>query len=99
MLTDTITGLLLAFGALLVAFGVTGFYGNWTSHPDHDSLQFLRAVTLTGQSLTALALTLHLLAHALPGLHPALIVIALLVAATGRLTRTSNHIVPTGATP
>ncbi len=38
MLTDTLTGLLLAFGAILVAFAVAGFAGNWTSRPDHDSL-------------------------------------------------------------
>lgn len=99
MLTDTLTGLLLAFGAILVAFALAGFYGNWTSRPDHDSLQFLRAVTLAGQACTALGLTLHLTAHALTGLHPALIVIALLVAAAGRLTRTSNAIIPAGATP
>ena len=97
MLTDTLTGLLLAFGAILVAFALAGFYGNWTSRPDHDSLQFLRAVALTGQGCTAAGLALHLFAHALPGLHPALIVIALAVAATGRLTRTSNRIIPTGA--
>lgn len=94
MLTDTLTGLLLAFGAILVAFAVAGFAGNWTSRPDHDSLQFLRAVALAGQGCTAAALALHLTAHALTGLHPALITAALLIAAAGRLTRTSNRIIP-----
>lgn len=97
MLTDTLTGLLLAFGAILVAFAVAGFYGNWTSRPDYDSLQFLRAVALAGQGCTAVALALHLTAHALTGLHPALIAASLLTAAAGRLTRTSNRIIPTGA--
>ena len=99
MLTDTLTALLLTLGALLASFGAAGFAGNWHSHPDHDSLRYLRALALTGQALTATGTALHLAAHALPAMPPALTAVALLIAATGHLTRTSNHIIPTGATP
>lgn len=93
----TLTALLLALGALLAAFGVLGFLGNWASHPDHDSIRYLRAVTLTGQTLTGTGIALHLAAHALPGLPAPLTAGLLLIAATGRLTRTTNTILPTGA--
>lgn len=91
----TLTALTLTLGALFVLFGVLGFLGNWSSHPDHDSLRYLRALAITGQALTTTGTIWHLTAHALPALPAPVTVGLLLLAATGHLTRTSNHIIPT----
>lgn len=101
MLTTTVTALLLAVGGVLAVFGVLGFLGNWQS-PDHDSLRYVQALATTGRRLTAAGLALY----ALYALHYSasgaallgLLLAALLAAAT-YLTRTSNTIIPTGATP
>ena len=91
----TITLLLLVLGALLASFGVLGFYGNWTSTPDHDSLRYLQAIAKTGRRLAAVGLALFVLRYHAGGIALiALIAVALAAAAT-YLTTTSNQIIPT----
>lgn len=100
MLTTTITLLLLSLGPVLAAFGVAGFLGNWTSTPDHDSIRYLQALAVTGRRMAAAGLALYLLHHGLPTGDTllALACVAALALAT-YLTRTTNTLVPSGATP
>lgn len=91
----TLTLLLLTLGALLASFGVLGFYGNWTSTPDHDSLRYVQTVAKTGRRLAAVGLALFVLHYHAGGIALlALIAVALAAAAT-YLTATTNTIVPT----
>ena len=99
LITDTLTALCLILSVLLALFGVAGFAGNWTSTPDHDSLRFVQAAAKTGRYCAYTALALHTLGHALPATPAALWFAAGALAATTYLTRTSNRIVPAGATP
>jgi alkanesulfonate monooxygenase SsuD/methylene tetrahydromethanopterin reductase-like flavin-dependent oxidoreductase (luciferase family) len=95
----TITLLLLVLGALLASFGMLGFYGNWTSTPDHDSLRFVQALAKTGRRLAYTGLALCVLHYSVGGpALAALLLVGALALATYR-TRTTNTIVPTGATP
>lgn len=91
----TLTALLLALGALLAAFGVLGFLGNWTSHPDHDSLRFVQAIATTGRRLTCTGLALYVLHYTASGPILALLLLAAGLALATYLTRTSNAIIPT----
>lgn len=99
MLTTTATALLLTLGGVLAAFGVLGFLGNWTSHPDHDSLRYLQALATTGRRLTAAGLLLYVLHYTASGPVLALLTLAAALALATYLTRTSNTITPTGAAP
>lgn len=96
--TATLTALTLALGALLAAFGVLGFLAVWPA-ADHDSLKFVQAAAKAGRYCAYAALALHTLGHALPTAPAALWFAAGALAATTYLTKTSNAIVPAGATP
>ncbi|HZP54614.1 hypothetical protein [Actinocrinis sp.] len=95
----TLTLLLLTLGGVLAVFGVLGFYGNWTSTPDHDSLRYVQALAAAGRRLTATGLALFVLHYSASGVALFGLLLAALLAAATYLTRTSNQIIPTGATP
>ena len=99
MLASAATALLLILGAVFAVFGVLGFYGNWTSHPDHDSLRYVQALATTGRRLTATGLALYAFHYSASGAALLGLLLAALLAAATYLTRTSNTIIPTGATP
>lgn len=99
MTTTTLTVLALLLTLILAAFGVLGFVGNWTSAPDPDSLRVTQVAAKAGRYCAYGALTLHTLGHTLQSA-PALLWFATgALAAATYLTRTSNRIVPAGATP
>jgi len=98
MLTTTVTALLLAVGGVLALFGVLGFLGNWQA-PDHDSLRYVQALAATGRRMTATGLALYVLHYSASGAALLGLLLAALLAAATYLTRTSNTIIPTGATP
>lgn len=101
MPTTTLTLLLLTLGPVLAAFGVAGFLGNWCGNaPDHDSIRFAQTVATTGRRMAYAGLALYLIRHGLPSGDTllALLCIGALAACT-YLTRTTNAIIPTGATP
>jgi len=95
----TLTLLLLTLGGVLAVFGVLGFAGNWTSHPDHDSLRYVQALATTGRRMTAAGLALYALHYSASGAALLGLLLAALLAAATYLTRTSNTIIPAGATP
>lgn len=101
MLTTTITLLLLILGPVLAAFGVAGFFGNWSDQaPDHDSLCYLQVLAVSGRRMAYAGLALHLIHHGLPRGDTllALLCVAALSLAT-YLTATTNTIIRAGATP
>lgn len=101
MLTTTLTLLALLLGPVLAAFGVAGFLGNWSGQaPDHDSIRYLQTLAATGRRMTYAGLALYLIHHGLPtgDTLTALLCVTAIAAAT-YLTKTTDIIVPTGATP
>lgn len=99
MIATTLTVLALLLALVLALFGVAGFAGNWTSVPDHDSLRFTQWAAKAGRYCAVGALALHTLGHALQSAPAALWFTVGALAATTYLTKTSDRIVPTGATP
>lgn len=94
----TVTLLLLTLGALLAFFGTVAFALNWAA-PDHDSLRFAQILASSGRRLAYTGLALYCLHYSASG--PALFALLLVggLALATYLTRTTNAIVPTGATP
>ena len=94
----TVTLLLLALGTLLASFGTAAFALNWAA-PDHDSLRFAQILASSGRRLAYTGLALYALHYSASGAALFALLLVGALALTTYLTKTSNTIVPTGATP